>query len=529
MIERTTSVLSSGSRRRPVVDENVERLDRGDRTAPGAPLAATALQFIVVGVELVLVLALLWFPVQRINSDSEINYNEGWNAYKQALVARGVPLYSAPPDLLTGPTTYPPVSFHLVHLLAGRRDLVRTGRWTSLVSLLAAGMFIALIVREFGAGFMIAAFSGLLWILGIATFLPDRLAMNDPQLLGEALTTAGLYLYIKSRDRASLLCASALAFCLAGFTKQTLLAFPAAVAIHLLIHSRRKLAIWLGAMIIFAGLLIALTLAVDGRYFFSHLLFHRSYSPGNAFSSITQSYLPAFESVLLVAIVWTLCRFRSSPLLAMAFVFANGLAFMLAGGDGVDLNIFFNAYAAAVLICGFALSEIERGLGTTAQAARGIRRVSGSAVAAALMAGLFLFMAMPFPDQLQDDHAAAKLLPAQDAAFRAAVSLLGKTPGPAACENLLLCYRAGKPYAFDAFVTTDELETQRLGANTLPAMLRRRQFGAVELDTLPAEADSSTSPLVRRRPRFTGESMDALLDNYTLTMRSPQMLIFVPK
>ena len=53
--------------------------------------------------------------------------------------------------------------------------------------------------------------AALLYILGISIFLPDRVGMDDPQLLAEAMTTAGLYLYIKSKDNLLLLSASALA------------------------------------------------------------------------------------------------------------------------------------------------------------------------------------------------------------------------------------------------------------------------------------------------------------------------------
>ena len=94
-------------------------------------------------------------------------------------------LYGARPDPLTGPTTYPPVSFHLIAWLAGHGDPVRTGRWVSLIALPATGVLIGLIVRELGADAVVAAFSGLLYILGIAVFLPDRLGIDDLQLHGE--------------------------------------------------------------------------------------------------------------------------------------------------------------------------------------------------------------------------------------------------------------------------------------------------------------------------------------------------------
>ena len=506
------------------------QLSESSTREPRAWLPASWLKFAVLALMLVLIVALLRFPLRRIGSDSEINYNEGWNAYKQALVQHGVPLYGARPDPLTGPTTYPPVSFHVIAWLARLHhgDPVSTGRWVSLFSLLATGVFIGLIVRELGADAVVAAFSTLLYILGIAVFLPDRLGMNDPQLLGEAFSAAGLYGYVRSRRRDSvrLLWVSAFAFCVAGFTKQNLLAFPAAAGLDLLLRSRKRFAIWLGAMVGFACLFTGLALAVDGRYFLAHLLFHRGYSLDDALASATQYYLVTFQAIMLVAIVWTLCRMRSSPLLAAAFVFANALAFVLAGGDGVDLNIYFNAFAAMVMICGVAVAEFGGSNIGPGLAEAGLARGHSGMKAAALMTALFLCISIGVPDRLQADHLAARLLSRDNGEFNAAVAVLKATPGPALCENLLLCYRAGKPYSFDTFVASDQLEAGDLRDDAVPGLLRSRNFSAVELDALPEEA---SAPLVRNRPRFPEAWMNALLENYRLSLRTAHMFIFVPK
>ncbi len=500
---------------------------------PRPLLPASWLKFAVLALMLAMIVALLWLPLRRIGGDSQINYNEGWNAYKQALALHGLPLYSARPDALTGATTYPPVSFHLIAVLArvDHGDVVKTGRWISLVALAATGIFVGLIVLELGAGSMVAAFSTLLYILGIAVFLPDRLGMNDPQLLGEAFTTAGLYLYVKwygkGHERTRLLIASALLFCLGGFTKQNLLAFPAAAGLDLLLRSRRRFLVWLAAMVGFAGVFTALTLVVDGRYFFVQLLFQRTYNFDSALVSLTQYYLVSFQGIVLVAIVWILLRVRSCPLLGVAFVLASALAFWLSGGDGVDLNIYFNAFAAGVMICGVAVAEFdgEKLDANGEPTGRGPLGVKG----AALMAALVVCVAIAVPDRIETDYFAGKLLASDDADFRKAVDVLKATPVPALCENLLLCYRAGKPYALDLFVAGDQNDLGNLDDDAIPAMLRNRKFGAVELDALPEEAALDAAPITRKRPRFSQESTDALLQNYALQLRNSHMLVFVPK
>src|SRR6266853_4279176 len=75
--------------------------------------------------------ALFWFPVKRTFTDVEVNYNEGWNAYKAAMVASGIPLYRSPPETLTG-GVYSPLSFHLIAALGTPNTYAATGRWVSL-------------------------------------------------------------------------------------------------------------------------------------------------------------------------------------------------------------------------------------------------------------------------------------------------------------------------------------------------------------------------------------------------------------
>ena len=55
---------------------------------------------------------LLWLPLVRSGALVEVNYNEGWNFYRQRIAGGGTPLYGAPPDFVN--TNYPPFSFHFI-------------------------------------------------------------------------------------------------------------------------------------------------------------------------------------------------------------------------------------------------------------------------------------------------------------------------------------------------------------------------------------------------------------------------------
>jgi hypothetical protein len=67
---------------------------------------------------------------------------------------------------------------------------------------------------------------------------------NEPQMLGHALLMTGVLLYVARRDSTLGLAGACLLCCLGGFVKQSLLAFPLAIALDLL--GGRHAASWLG-------------------------------------------------------------------------------------------------------------------------------------------------------------------------------------------------------------------------------------------------------------------------------------------
>ncbi|HET8925051.1 MAG TPA: hypothetical protein VFN26_18870 [Candidatus Acidoferrum sp.] len=498
----------------------------------GEPIRDTWLSTIVVCFMIVTCLALFWFPLKRIPANLEINYNEGWNAYQAARVANGIPLYRTPPGSFGTGTGYPPLSFHLISLLGTSTTFTVIGRWISLISLLMTGVFVALMVRLGGASLHAVVFSFLLYEIGIAILLPDRIGMNDPQLLAEALSTAGLYFYLRNPVSSPFLCLSALLFCLGGFTKQTMLAFPAAVAIDLLLKSRRAFAVWAAAMLVSAGSLMGLTYWSDGPYLLRHLTgAARTYSYHLAWSQF-HHYVLNFQTLLVIATAWSICMLRSRFSFVAAFVMSHLLAFSLAGGFGVDMNIFFNPLAATVIVCGIAVSEIAL--------PRTDLRVPLMNSAAALMFGLFAISIMIFvPGQLRRNRQQLRLLPAHASEFHSAVELLKTRPGPALCESHLLCYEAGKPFEYEPFSVQEQLETGLLREDDVFQLVRTHHFQAVEIalredeeklndGELRASLTSDQKEPGKQR-RFTQKFMNELLENYQLSLRTSEMAVFCPK
>jgi hypothetical protein len=478
--------------------------------------------------------ALLWFPLKRTFTNVEVNYNEGWNAYRAEMVAKGVPLYGTPPKGFGTATAYPPISFHVVGWLGSSNTFLTIGRCVSLLGLLATGVFVGLIVKQAGGSGTAAVFSFLLYEIGIVLLRADRVGMYDPQLLGEALSAAGLYFYVRNPDSRRLLFVSALFFCLGGFTKHNLLAFPAAVAIDALFRSRKSLFTWAGAMVLCAGLLMAATLLIDGRYFPLHLMGGggggRSYSYMIAWSQF-HHFAEKYQALMVIAVAWAIGRFRSRLVIVAAFVLSLGLASLLAGGYGVDMNIFFNALAATVMVCGVALSDVSAALSESR---------TDAWPAAPIMFGLFFVSILIYvPGQLRRDRQQRRLLPVQEKEFNDSVEFLKSRPGPALCESHLLCYESGKPFEYEPFSVRNQMRTGGIPEEDVLQLLRTRHFQTVEIalrsdeeklndSDLRASLSADQTDLDKER-RFTPNFMRELLEDYQLAKRTPQMAIYVAK
>ena len=192
-----------------------------------------------------LFLALVWYPASKLSAHYSFSSNEGFNTYFGAAAAAGNQIYGSPPVYLYA--NYPPASYHLIGWLSAlTHDVNLTGRWISFLAYLAIGGLIALMVERLGRSWRYAAYAGLCWLIWIPAFDVGRVGLNDPHLLGLAFSLAGLYCYVRDPESTRWLCISAAVFAVSLFTKQSLISFPAAVAIQLALTSRKRLAIWLG-------------------------------------------------------------------------------------------------------------------------------------------------------------------------------------------------------------------------------------------------------------------------------------------
>jgi hypothetical protein len=278
----------------------------------------------------------------------------------------------------------------------------------------------------------------------------------------------------------------------------------------------KQFAVWLGAIAAMSVGLLAIAYWWDGHYFLAHLLAPRGYSIMSGWGRV-EPYLLDFQILVAAAVLWSVCFATSSTrsLLVLAFALAHIVGFAFAGGDGVVENVLFDALVMVVVITAIGIGDVESKL-------TGLRFGNWILFLALLMPYLGIFALVP--RVLFNERQASKLQPEFDAEFRRAVAFLQSRPGPALCENLLLCYDAGKPPVFDAFYVNSQLKIGRLRESDVLSYLHGNQLPTIELD-IPG--DQPLAPVASFR--FSQPVMRAILDRYRPALRGPQLTLLVPK
>jgi hypothetical protein len=218
-------------------------------------------------------IAMAWFPLLTITALPSVNYDEGWNAYRQWMALQGQPLYGSPPGLWT--TNYPFLSFHIVALLSGAKaHMVLAGRVLCFASLVAVSVLAGLMVRKETGARAAALYAGLCLFAWLGAFNGQGRAMDDPEMLSAACAMLGLYAYVSGRRFLGL---ASVAFACSLFIKHDFIGFPLSVALHLAVTRQwRGLAVFVAAGVVVCGLLLALSYHLDGPYFFPMFLQQRA-------------------------------------------------------------------------------------------------------------------------------------------------------------------------------------------------------------------------------------------------------------
>ena len=404
--------------------------------------------------------------------------NEGWNAYHAQAAMAGGPLYPDSGSFLFN--NYPPLSFYVVGAL-GRLvgDDIVAGRIVSLLALLAIAAGLYAVSRRMNVDRRNAAFPVLFLVAGLLLFT-DYVGMNDPQLLGHAVEITALLLMMGPR-RVPAVCMAALMMVVACFIKHNLIALPLAVAVWLAIHDRRNAAWFVAAGALFAAAgLIAFRLAY-GVGLLAQLASPRVYSLATLAQSLGFWLIWSIVPLVAAIVLFVLRRHDSNVALCGLYAcFGLIVATLFSGGAGVDANVWFDADIALSLAAGLALEQLPHA-----------RPALIAAFAMPLAAGLSLaydsdwleadFWLHPFADDI--------------ASARGDIAFLRAQNGPALCEQMSLCYWAGKRAEVDVFNLGQAYATRARNPDGLIRKVEARYYRAVEFDSL---TDFALGPAVHR-------------------------------
>lgn len=454
----------------------------------------------------VIAFAFTWFPVRRAFAHYQFNFNEGWNAYRASWAQRGVPLYTDCPRYTI--TNYPPISFHLIGFLGRFTGNVNiTGRCLSLLSIVLIAFILAAIVREVTGEWPPGVYAGLGFIIWLAVYKSDRVGMNDPQLFATVFSLLGVYAYVRRPASAASTCISSLFFAISIFTKHNLLAFPAAVAIHLVLtRSFKRLGLWVASFGSVSMVLLAATVWVDGPQFFSLVFRSRLFEIKNAVDKVAQ-YIAVLQIPLAIALVWSVWNWskRERNVWVLALVAANAVAIAFGGGFGVDTNVYFDALIALVIVTAIAVSDLLQLIPA---------RYRKTWFVSVLLLAPFLGVLPELRYRIRDDASGYSSLRWAEQDHAKAVAFLAAHPGPAACQTLLICFDAGKPGEVDVFTLDSELLKGRISEKELSGLVASHHFTAIEL-----EGSGDTPPAWPLFDRFT-------MLNYRLALQCGPYRIF---
>jgi hypothetical protein len=402
-----------------------------------------------------------------------LDYNEGWNAYHTdaAFSPRG--LYPDPPRLFF--TNYPPLSFVIVGAAArATGDAIVAGRIISLLSFGASVVVLFYAARRMQCGRAESAFGAALFAAYMLTF-SSYVGVDDPELLAHAIQGAGLLLLLRApRTTARLVCAAGL-LSLGVFVKLNAFALPIAAAVWLLMVDRtsgRRL-IAAGAALGIAGAMLCVL--VFGPRFLAEVFAARAYSSADVARCALRWVIrmPVFIAALIVLVR----RKRDDPdvlLCAVYAVIATVSGLLLLGGAAVDWNVMFDSNEAFCLSASLALHRLRP---ASVQVARPRQLALAGAYIVVLLLGTII------GGRREWASSTYWLTPRRTAESDAArdIEFLRAANGPAFCEELALCYWAGKPQEVDLFNLEQRIRLGSRTADEVLSLVEWQYFGAIQL------------------------------------------------
>ena len=441
-------------------------------------------------------------------------FNEGWNAFYASHAFGEESLYPEITELNSN--NYPPVSFYVVAGLGSLiGDNIFAGRLLSIFSFFLIAISIVTIVRLLGGDAFVSLFSGLLFLGYMAAYHRAYVGANDPQLLAHAIMMAGLVLFLFGRGKRFYLFLTALLMLTAGMAKHNLIALPIALTIWLFLYARKDFRFWLvSSVLLLAAASVVLYIAYGMPFFVGVLMAPRGYEIGYP-ARVLPDWIAPLQLYLTAAFLLVLVRHdRSENILIGLYVVVAGISGMLiSGGVGVGYNAIFDLIIAVIIASGLLI-------GTLVQQCQG--RWSRFSLTHVAILILFLPILLKVPLAVVElKRGAIRRLPESELLVAKDVNFIAKHEGPVMCEDLALCYWAGKKFEVDFFNLGQKLKAGVVSEAVITARLDSHYFSLIQA------YGGGSKGITHRLPEKVN---DAILERYEVSHSSQESGVFlVPK
>lgn len=467
---------------------------------------------------------MLIYPVMRLGYVYQINYNEGSNVYHASEIAEGQPLYADSSSDPFTPPAYPPLSYFLVGL-SGKNfgSYLLAGRVISLVSLLVIIFACSLLLIHQGINRGPAIFGGVSALLLYLGYAQDYIGMDDPHFLALLFAVTGLIIYLRNSTSWPPLMISALLMVLSLYTVQSLFALPLAIGLDVMIRSRKYGIIWVLALLLFWFLLDAFSDFHFGAQFRQqfHSLSH--VAPDRVLSQLSRLDIPFF--ILLLTAGWTsmFCVFDTQLRvfgLYMAISMVIALAF--SGSTISSISYFFDLFLALAFLLSVCLLKVQFAFPKSV----GIRKTMLWLLPVIITFSLLYHLPIHLPRSNSTD-----LLASVQKGFRDDADYLKNQQGRIFCENLLLCYTAGKPLEIDPYQASELALLGETDENLILMMIETHQFSVIQLNhALPKSTGTlEYSQEKDRTGSMTRNMRIAIANNYKIDRRSGSGVFYSPR
>jgi len=462
-----------------------------------------------------LIAAGYWIPLGiRASYRFQINYSEGYALYEEVRAAGGQ-LYSAPPGYVAD--GYPPLFFYVVNGMAHvLGDPLIAGRLVATIGLALTAVFLGATVFVMTRDWAAAIIGLLLLLVSVARCAPDYAGVHDPQFVADGILLVGVFLFFaRATPRFTVL--SAILVATALFFKHSAVSFPVAILLVLAIKDRGRALVWTGWLAVATAAWIGFCYLAQGKYLVENLLAPRAVKSAMVTAAL---FLHVGKTIVLPLIatgLWLLIDRANlyRPYVAAAIGMACAYGLWITRYEGAWVNHWFDLILAVSIGACLAWARL-RGFWIET----GRRRE--------WLLGLFPLVvlvgdAVAMPRDIVSLAEAKKAWAAEEAQFQADAEYLRNRPGGAICENLSICYFAGKHRDYDPYVARQRILGVPGGAETIVEALRAHRYSTVQIDAERGDPLAATNRL-----RFPAVFMQALLENYHVDRRGDERAFFVP-